>query len=63
MTQFLLALVRNCGVAIAISVFFAAAHGPARSSHAGEPNQLVAVASVDAAVRADGESVPASARR
>jgi len=28
MSRFLLALLRNCGVAIAISIFFAAARGP-----------------------------------
>ncbi len=28
MSRFLLAVLRNCGVAIAISVFFAAARGP-----------------------------------
>jgi hypothetical protein len=28
-SRFLLAVIRNCGVAIAISVFFAAARGPA----------------------------------
>jgi hypothetical protein len=28
MSHFLLAVIRNCGVAIAISIFFAAARGP-----------------------------------
>jgi hypothetical protein len=28
MSRFLLAVIRNCGVAIAISIFFAAARGP-----------------------------------
>jgi hypothetical protein len=28
MSRFLLAVVRNCGIAIAISIFFAAARGP-----------------------------------
>jgi len=44
MTRFLRAFVRNCGVAIAISVFFAAAHGPAGSPHAGGSSRLVAAA-------------------
>jgi hypothetical protein len=66
MTQLLLAILRNCGVAIAISVFFAAAHGPANSSHARESNQRVAAASdaaVDASVRPDDKDRPAPARR
>ena len=33
MLRFLRAIIRNCGVAIAISVFFAAARGPAHSAH------------------------------
>jgi hypothetical protein len=52
-TRFMLAFVRNCGVAIAISVFFAAAHGPAGSSHQGDTSRLMAAtshASIDAIV-------------
>jgi hypothetical protein len=43
MFRFLLAVIRNCGVAIAISVFFAAAHGPSHAPGAGPANMLAAV--------------------
>jgi len=45
MTRFLLAIVRNCGVAIAISVFFAAARGPA---HPAMPGAVDATAAASA---------------
>jgi hypothetical protein len=45
MSRFLLALIRNCGVAIAISVFFAAARGP---SHQQQPGAVDAIASATA---------------
>ena len=35
MSRFLLAFIRNCGVAIAISVFFAAARGPSHPPRPG----------------------------
>jgi hypothetical protein len=38
MSRFLLAVIRNCGVAIAISVFFAAARGP---SHLHQPGAIL----------------------
>lgn len=41
MSRFLLAVLRNCGVAIAISIFFAAARGP--SHHSGAADTLAAV--------------------
>lgn len=44
MTRFLLALIRNCGVAIAISVFFAAARGPSHPPQPGAVDALPAVA-------------------
>jgi hypothetical protein len=44
MTRFLLAIVRNCGVAIAISVFFAAARGPAHPASAGAVDAIAAAA-------------------
>jgi hypothetical protein len=43
MSRFLLAVVRNCGVAIAISVFFAAAHGPSQGSRPGTANLLAGI--------------------
>ena len=43
MSRFLLALIRNCGVAIAISVFFAAARGPAHPPRPGAVDILPAV--------------------
>jgi hypothetical protein len=36
----LLAFVRNCGVAIAISIFFAAAHHSSSPSHPGEASRM-----------------------
>jgi hypothetical protein len=45
MSRFLLAILRNCGAAIAISVFFAAASG---SSHPHPPGAVGALASVAA---------------
>ena len=44
MTHFLLAIVRNCGVAIAISVFFAAARGPAHPASPGAVDAMAAAA-------------------
>jgi hypothetical protein len=41
-SEFLLALVRNCGVAIAISIFFAAARHPSSPSHPGEASRTTA---------------------
>jgi hypothetical protein len=38
MSRFLLAVLRNCGVAIAISVFFAAARGPSHPPGPGVAN-------------------------
>ena len=43
--RFLLAVIRNCGVALAISIFFAAARGP---SHPPRPRVLDALAAVEA---------------
>ena len=40
MSRFLLALIRNCGVAIAISVFFAAARGPSHQQRPGAVDAL-----------------------
>jgi len=54
MSRFLLALIRNCGVAIAISVFFAAARGP---SHQAQPGAVDAMATATAAY--SGPAVPA----
>ena len=54
MSRFLLALIRNCGVAIAISVFFAAARGP---SHQQQPGAVVAMATATASY--SGPAVPA----
>ena len=45
MSRFLLAVIRNCGVAIAISVFFAAARGP---SHSPRPDAIDTLAPVEA---------------
>jgi hypothetical protein len=45
MTRFLLAIVRNCGVAIAISVFFAAARGPAHPAGPGAVHAAAAKSS------------------
>jgi hypothetical protein len=45
MYSFLLAVLRNCGVAIAISIFFAAARGP---SHPPRPGAVEALAAVQA---------------
>jgi hypothetical protein len=45
MSWFLLAVLRNCGVAIAISVFFAAARAP---SHPAGPGVAHALAPVEA---------------
>lgn len=45
MSRFLLAFIRNCGVAIAISVFFAAARGP---SHPPRPGAVDALAAASA---------------
>jgi hypothetical protein len=39
---FLIAVIRNCGVAIAISVFFAAAQGPAHPNLSGAVDALAA---------------------
>jgi hypothetical protein len=43
-SRFLLALIRNLGVAIAISVFFAAARGPSHPPTPGKVDTLAAVA-------------------
>jgi hypothetical protein len=43
-SRILLALIRNCGVAIAISVFFAAARGPSHPPRPGAVDALPAVA-------------------
>jgi hypothetical protein len=40
MSRFLLALIRNCGVAVAISIFFAAAHEPSHRPAPGTPVAL-----------------------
>ena len=53
MSRFLLALIRNCGVAIAISVFFAAARGP---SHLPRPGVVDALGV--ASVSYSGPAVP-----
>jgi hypothetical protein len=42
MRGFLIAVIRNCGVAIAISVFFAAAQGPAHRPLSGAVDTLAA---------------------
>lgn len=44
MSRFLLALIRNFGVAIAISVFFAVARGPSDPSRSGTVDALPAAA-------------------
>jgi hypothetical protein len=65
-TRFLLAFVRNCGVAIAISVFFAAAHNTSDSSRSGQSNRMMAAAlhaSTDAVARIDSKGLPPSARQ
>ena len=41
-SQVLFAFVRNCGVAIAISIFFAAAHHSSNPSHPGEASHMTA---------------------
>jgi hypothetical protein len=43
MSGLLLAIIRNCGVAIAISVFFAAARGPSHPPRAGTAQIVAAV--------------------
>jgi len=43
-SRFLLALIRNLGVAIAISVFFAAARGPSHPPRPGTVDTLAAFA-------------------
>jgi hypothetical protein len=43
MSHFLLAVLRNCGVAIAISVFFAAARAPSHPAAPGVANTLAVV--------------------
>jgi hypothetical protein len=43
-SRFLLALIRNCGVAIAISVFFAATHEPSHRSGPGALDALPGLA-------------------
>lgn len=43
MSRFLLAIIRNCGVAIAISIFFAAARGPSHPPRPGAVDTLAAV--------------------
>jgi hypothetical protein len=53
MSRFLLVLIRNCGVAIAISVFFAAARGP---SHQQQPGVVDAMATASAGY--SGPAVP-----
>jgi hypothetical protein len=45
MSRFMFALIRNCGVAVAISVFFAAARGP---SHPPRPGAVDAQAAASA---------------
>jgi hypothetical protein len=44
MSRLLLAVIRNCGVAIAISIFFAAARGPSHRPSATEPPAAVGAA-------------------
>jgi hypothetical protein len=44
-SRFLLALIRNLGVAIAISVFFAAARGPSHPPRPGTVDTLAVAAS------------------
>jgi hypothetical protein len=44
MSRFLLAVIRNCGVAIAISVFFAAARGPSQEPGPGAVDTVAAIA-------------------
>ena len=44
MSRFLLAVLRNCGVAIAISIFFAAARGPSQPPRTGTLDILAAAA-------------------
>ncbi|HXI07312.1 MAG: hypothetical protein ACRC1G_02845 [Bradyrhizobium sp.] len=51
MSRFLLALIRNCGVAIAISIFFAAARGP---SHPPQPGAVDALAAASASYTGSG---------
>jgi hypothetical protein len=43
MSRILLAVLRNCGVAIAISVFFAAARGPSHPARAGVVDTVAVV--------------------
>jgi hypothetical protein len=43
-SRFLLALIRNCGVSIAISIFFAAAHEPSHRIAPGTPDALPGIA-------------------
>ena len=54
MSRFLLALIRNCGVAIAISVFFAAARGPSHQQRLGAVDATAA-----ASAGYSGPAVPA----
>jgi hypothetical protein len=49
-SRFLLALIRNCGVAIAISVFFAVARGPSHSPGPGDTLSVVAENHLDSTV-------------
>jgi hypothetical protein len=42
-SRFLLAVIRNCGVAIAISIFFAAVRGPSHPPRSGAVDTLAAV--------------------
>jgi len=56
---FLIAVIRNCGVAIAISVFFAAAQGPAHPHRSGAVD---AVAAAQASFPAQPPHAPNSPR-
>jgi len=47
MFRFLRALIRNCGVAIAMSIFFAAARGPAHPQQSGMVDAVAAAAASD----------------
>jgi hypothetical protein len=43
-SRLLIAFVRNCGVAVAISIFFAAAHHPSSVAHRGESGRITTAA-------------------
>jgi hypothetical protein len=58
MRGFLIAVIRNCGVAIAISVFFAAAQGPARPPLSGAVDAVAAAQARFPAQRAQAPNSP-----